>query len=49
MHLKTINNREIAVALDLDQFVNAFALNHCNKKILLISNILIKIKPFHYE
>jgi hypothetical protein len=28
--------REIAVALDLDEFVNAFAVNHCNTKILLI-------------
>jgi hypothetical protein len=36
MHLKTINNREIAVALDLDEFVNAFAASHCNTKILLI-------------
>jgi hypothetical protein len=28
--------REIAVALDLDEFVNAFAVNHCNTKIPLI-------------
>ncbi len=28
--------REIAVALNLDEFVNTFAVNHCNRKILLI-------------
>jgi hypothetical protein len=41
--------REIAVALDLDEFVNAFAVNNCNTKILFISNILIKMKLFHYQ
>jgi hypothetical protein len=28
--------REIAVAINLDEFVNAFAVNHCNRKILFI-------------